>query len=128
MTGLFLLKTFFFFIFLKASVGPLYFRNDKIINSQLFTIFCQTLIFCWTIKSYFRTYYSKKNFKIWPQVKCGSTTHYEKTVLRPRFLRPCYKTRPNTCDYRPGQSKATLIEPQPKTRSYSRSSKSGPNT
>ena len=62
--------------------------------------------------------------------------HYEKTVLTPRFknaaigyknaalgpfgLRPRFITRPKTCDYRPGQSKAALFEPRPKTRSYSR--------
>ena len=78
----------------------------------------------------------------WQQPIVGhACKHYEKTVLRPRFqnaalghknaalgpfglrprfLRPRYKTRPKTCDYRPGRSKAALFEPWPKTRSYSR--------
>ena len=62
--------------------------------------------------------------------------HYEKTGLRLRFqnaalgqknaalgpfgLRPRFITRPKTCDYRPGRSKAALFKPRPKTRSYSR--------
>ena len=46
-----------------------------------------------------------------------SRSHYEKTVLRPRFIghkNAAYgpfghKTRPKTCDYRPGRSKAALF-------------------
>ena len=38
-----------------------------------------------------------------------SWTHYEKTVLRLRFLWLRFITRPKTCDYRPGRSKAALF-------------------
>ena len=39
--------------------------------------------------------------------------------LGPFGLRPRFVTRPKTCDYRPGRSKAALFEPRPKIRSYS---------